>query len=94
MAKSRLQPVHPGEVLTEKFLKPMSLSQNRLAAAVGVSPQLESDEIARTKEGSQYTDHGRASWPKVFPALLRNSGSVCKWTDLDLGCQLNWSIGL
>jgi len=31
MAKAELHPVHPGEVLLEEFLKPMSLSQNRLA---------------------------------------------------------------
>lgn len=36
MAGRRLQPVHPGEVLMEEFLKPMALSQNRLALAIGV----------------------------------------------------------
>ena len=29
--KQTLHPVHPGEVLSEEFLKPMNLSQNRLA---------------------------------------------------------------
>ncbi|MCS6844280.1 MAG: HigA family addiction module antitoxin [Caldilineales bacterium] len=32
----RLKPIHPGEVLLEEFLKPMSLSQNRLALDIGV----------------------------------------------------------
>ena len=32
----KLKPVHPGEVLLEEFLKPMSLSQNRLALEIGV----------------------------------------------------------
>ncbi len=37
MAKvDKLLPVHPGEVLQEEFLKPMKLSQNRLALAIGV----------------------------------------------------------
>jgi addiction module HigA family antidote len=36
MAEERLQPVHPGEVLLEEFLKPMDLSQNRLALSIGV----------------------------------------------------------
>ena len=36
MAKSKLPPVHPGEVLLEEFLKPMNLSQNRLALDIGV----------------------------------------------------------
>jgi len=32
----KLKPVHPGEVLLEEFLKPMNLSQNRLAIDIGV----------------------------------------------------------
>jgi antitoxin HigA-1 len=39
MKEERLQPVHPGEVLLEEFLKPMQLSQNRLALDIGVHPQ-------------------------------------------------------
>jgi addiction module HigA family antidote len=39
MASRKLSPVHPGEVLIEEFLKPMSLSQNRLALAIGVHPR-------------------------------------------------------
>ena len=31
--------VHPGEVLLEEFMKPMGLSQNRLATAIGVPPR-------------------------------------------------------
>ncbi|HEY9153059.1 MAG TPA: HigA family addiction module antitoxin [Anaerolineales bacterium] len=31
-----LSPIHPGEVLLEEFIKPMNLSQNRLAIGVGV----------------------------------------------------------
>jgi addiction module HigA family antidote len=36
MAEERLKPVHPGEVLLEEFLKPMDLSQNRLALSIGL----------------------------------------------------------
>lgn len=36
MKKKKLHPVHPGEVLLEEFLKPMGLSQNRLALNIGV----------------------------------------------------------
>ncbi|MCU0510295.1 MAG: HigA family addiction module antitoxin [Anaerolineae bacterium] len=32
----KLAPVHPGEVLLEEFLKPLELSQNRLAIEIGV----------------------------------------------------------
>ncbi|HSZ56215.1 MAG TPA: HigA family addiction module antitoxin [Tepidisphaeraceae bacterium] len=48
MAKSRLNPVHPGEVLVEEFLKPLGLSQNRLANAIGVPPR-RINEIALRK---------------------------------------------
>jgi len=39
MATKKLKPIHPGEVLLEEFLKPMGLSQNRLALDVGVPPR-------------------------------------------------------
>jgi len=39
MAKAKLSPVHPGEVLFEEFLVPMELSQNALARGLGVSPR-------------------------------------------------------
>ncbi|HEX4054822.1 MAG TPA: HigA family addiction module antitoxin [Tepidisphaeraceae bacterium] len=39
MAKLRLHPVHPGEVLMEEFIRPMQLSQNGLARAIGVPPR-------------------------------------------------------
>ena len=39
MAKKDLKPVHPGEILLEEFLKPMELSQNRLAIDIGVPPR-------------------------------------------------------
>lgn len=32
----KLSPIHPGEVLLEEFIKPMGLSQNRLAINIGV----------------------------------------------------------
>lgn len=32
----KLYPIHPGEVLLEEFIKPMNLSQNRLAINIGV----------------------------------------------------------
>lgn len=36
MKKKKLHPIHPGEVLLEEFLKPMGLSQNKLALNIGV----------------------------------------------------------
>ncbi len=37
--KNFIEPVHPGEILLEEFLKPMGLSQYRLSKSIGVSPR-------------------------------------------------------
>jgi len=39
MPRDKMLPVHPGEILLEEFLKPMGLSQNRLALDIGVHPR-------------------------------------------------------
>lgn len=39
MAEKKTKPIHPGEVLLEEFLRPMGLSQNRLALDIGVHPR-------------------------------------------------------
>lgn len=44
----KLQPIHPGEVLLEEFLKPMGLSQNQLALAIRV-PARRINEIVHGK---------------------------------------------
>lgn len=32
-------PISPGEILLEEYLKPMAISQNAMARAIGVSPR-------------------------------------------------------
>lgn len=39
MAERVFEPVHPGEILLEEFLKPLGLSQYRLAKGIGVPPR-------------------------------------------------------
>ena len=36
---ARMAPIHPGEILNEEFLRPLNLSQYRLAKAIGVDPR-------------------------------------------------------
>lgn len=48
MDNEKLNPVHPGEVLLEEFLKPMELSQNRLALDIRV-PARRINEIVQGK---------------------------------------------
>lgn len=35
----RLNNVHPGEILLEEFLKPLGISQNKIAHEIGVAPR-------------------------------------------------------
>jgi addiction module HigA family antidote len=39
MVEKKLAPIHPGEVLMQEFLKPLGLSQHRLALEIGVDPR-------------------------------------------------------
>ena len=39
MAARKMRPVHPGEILIEEFLKPMGISQYRLAKEISVPPR-------------------------------------------------------
>jgi addiction module HigA family antidote len=36
--KNGMRPIHPGEILSEEFLKPLNLSANELARALRVPP--------------------------------------------------------
>jgi addiction module HigA family antidote len=55
MKKNKLAPVHPGEVLLEEFLKPMDLSQNRLALSIGVHPRRINEIVLRKRRVSAET---------------------------------------
>ena len=39
MREDKIKPVHPGEILFEEFLKPMGISQNKLALDIRVPPR-------------------------------------------------------
>ncbi|HLY22410.1 MAG TPA: HigA family addiction module antitoxin [bacterium] len=39
MRKPKLPPIHPGEILNEEFLKPLKISQYRLAKDINVPPR-------------------------------------------------------
>lgn len=46
----RLANIHPGEILLEEFIKPMGITQYRLARDTGIS-QMRVSEIVRGKRG-------------------------------------------
>jgi len=39
MKEKKLPPIHPGEILQDEFLKPMQISQYRLAKDISVPPR-------------------------------------------------------
>ena len=47
---TRLEPVHPGEVLKHDFMEPFGLSATALAKAIGVTPA-RINEIVRGRRG-------------------------------------------
>ena len=47
---TRLDPVHPGEVLKHDFMEPFALSSTALARAIGVTPA-RINEIVRCRRG-------------------------------------------
>lgn len=48
--KNTMAPIHPGEVLLEEFLKPLGVTQHRLAVSIGVPPR-RINEIVHGKRG-------------------------------------------
>ena len=48
MRKKKITPIHPGEILLEEFLKPMGISQNRIAMDIRV-PARRINEIVHGK---------------------------------------------
>jgi len=48
MPSKKMNPLHPGEILLEEFLKPMNLSQNKLALDIRV-PARRINEIVHGK---------------------------------------------
>jgi addiction module HigA family antidote len=67
---TRLNPVHPGEILKHEFMEPFSLSSNRLAKHIGVTPA-RINEIVRARRGittetalrlAQYFNTDAQSW--------------------------------
>jgi addiction module HigA family antidote len=79
MRKVKLVPVHPGEILSEEFLKPMGMSQNRLALALGV-PARRINEIVLRKRGIS------------ADTALRLSAYFGNSADFWLGIQMDYDL--
>lgn len=49
MSIKKILPVHPGEILMEEFLKPMGISQNKIAMDIRVPPRRINEIILRKR---------------------------------------------
>ena len=80
MPARKLAPVHPGEVLLEDFLKPLELSQYRLAKGLSVPPR-RINEIVLGK---------RAVTADTALRLARFFGTSARfWLNLLAACDLD-----
>jgi addiction module HigA family antidote len=50
-----IEPVHPGEVLLEEFLRPLGVTQHRLAVEIGVPPRRINEIVHGTRRISADT---------------------------------------
>lgn len=69
-----MAPVHPGEILLEEFLKPLDVSQYKLAKEIGV-PARRINEIVH---GQRRISADTALRLARFSALPSASGSTCR----------------
>jgi addiction module HigA family antidote len=81
MAAKKLDPVSPGEILNEEFLKPMGLSQNRLANDLGVPPRRINEIVHAKRRITADTALRLAKYFKMSPEF---------W----LGLQMDYELDL
>jgi addiction module HigA family antidote len=79
MAKNRMRPIHPGEILREEYLAPLSMSANALATALHV-PAPRINEIVRER---------RSVTPDTALRLARFfGGDAQSWLNLQVAYDL------
>ena len=78
-AAKHLDPIPPGEILLEEFMKPLSVSQNRLARDIDVNPARINDIV-----------HGRSAiTASVALRLAKYFGTTPElWMNLQYGYEL------
>jgi len=55
MTRKKMPPVHPGEILLEEFLRPLGITQYRLARAIHVPPRRINEIVHGTRSISADT---------------------------------------
>ena len=79
--KRKLAPIHPGEILLEEFLKPMGISQYRLAKATAVPPRRINEIVQKKRSISADTALRLA---RYFGLSERYWINLQAWYDLEV----------
>jgi hypothetical protein len=74
-SERRIPPVHPGEILLEEFLKPLGLSQYRLAKGLSVPARRINEIVLGVR--SITAENCFAAWPGSL-APRSDSDSICR----------------
>ncbi|MHA1971516.1 MAG: HigA family addiction module antitoxin [Candidatus Hodarchaeales archaeon] len=77
----KMSPLHPGEILDDEFLKPMGLSQNRLALSISVSARRINEIVQRKRRITADTALRLAKYFNMTPQF---------W----LGLQMDYDLDL
>ena len=68
----KLNPIHPGEVLNEEFLKPLSISQNQIARDIKVPPRRINEIVLGKRRVTADTALRLAIYFKTSPQFWMN----------------------
>ena len=91
MENKKLPPIHPGEILVEEFMKPMGISQYRLAKDISVSPR-RVNEIVHGKRSITADTAVRQAARNALTAMLffvLLAAGPAVWWRLHFGVWLN-----
>jgi addiction module HigA family antidote len=94
MAKRVLAPIHPGEILLEEFLKPMDISQYRLARDISVDPRRVNEIVHGQRAISADTALRLGRYFGMSPQFWLNLQSHydLEVLDIELGDQLEKEV--
>jgi addiction module HigA family antidote len=77
-----MKPITPGEILLEDYLKPMDISQNALARALGVSPRSINEIVLARRSISAEMSIKLGVFFRQSPQFWFNIQSTCDFRQL------------
>lgn len=81
MKKEKMDPIHPGEILLEEFLKPLGISQYRLSKDISVPPRRINEIVHKLRGISADTALRLARYFGNSPQFWMN---LQTWYDLEM----------